>query len=222
MGTLKVGENIFAFLWQDDRTNNANTYLIHGSKNILVDPGHFHLFGYVEEHLSRLSMTSEEIDLIVVTHAHPDHIEGIQAFSGSPPLIALYVTELDFLNRVSPRYGAVKGTTSFQPQLLLQEGELRVEEMLFQVVHSPGHSPGSLCLYYPEKKALFSGDVLFQQGLGRTDLPGGNGDDLKRSIRRLSELDVEHLLPGHGNILSGREVVRKNFNDVETMWFGYI
>jgi hydroxyacylglutathione hydrolase len=219
---MKIADNLFAFLWTDPGSNNANTYLIRGTKNILIDPGHFHHFGYVRERLSKLSMAAEDIDLVVLTHGHPDHMEGIQAFSGSSTLISLHPVELRFIKDFALQYGAGPGIADFQPSFLLQEGELRVDDMVFQVLHSPGHSPGSLCLYWAEKKALFSGDVVFQQGLGRTDLPGGNGDQLKQSIRRLSQLDVEILLPGHGTTVSGREKVRRNFKEVESMWFGYI
>jgi hydroxyacylglutathione hydrolase len=219
---MKVADNLFAFLWTDPGSNNANTYLIRGTKNILIDPGHFHHFGYIREHLSKLSMATENIDLVVLTHGHPDHMEAIQAFSGSSTLIALHPAEFRFIKDFALPYGAGPGAADFQPSFLLQEGELRVDDRVFQVLHSPGHSPGSIGLYWAEKKALFSGDVVFQQGLGRTDLPGGNGNQLKQSIRRLSQLDVEILLPGHGSIVSGREKVRRNFKDVESMWFGYI
>jgi glyoxylase-like metal-dependent hydrolase (beta-lactamase superfamily II) len=219
---MKVTKNIHAFLWRDFRVNNANTYLIKGSKNILIDPGHHHLFGYVKDHLAKLSLTLEDIDLVVVTHAHPDHMEGVQAFSGYAALIAMHPSEVEFIRSVAPHYGSGMGLSGFEPQVLLKEGEFMVEDKAFQVIHSPGHSPGSICLYSPEEKALFCGDVVFQQGLGRTDLPGGNGEQLKESIKRLSQLDVEHLLPGHGDMVSGAESVHRNFADVETMWFGYL
>ncbi len=88
-----------------------------------------------------------------------------------------------------------------------------------QVIHTPGHSPGSVSLYWHEKKALFTGDVVFKQGVGRTDLPGGNGEILKESIKRLSHLDVEEMLPGHGEIVSGGELVKTNFQEIERLWF---
>jgi glyoxylase-like metal-dependent hydrolase (beta-lactamase superfamily II) len=114
------------------------------------------------------------------------------------------------------------GIADFEPQILLREGALQVGDMKFQIIHAPGHSPGSICLYWPQEKALFTGDVIFNQGIGRTDLPGGDGEALKESIRRLSKLDVEHLLSGHGEIVSGAARVKGNFSEVERVWFQYI
>jgi hydroxyacylglutathione hydrolase len=92
----------------------------------------------------------------------------------------------------------------------------------FEVIQTPGHSPGSICLYWPDKKILFTGDVVFNQGIGRTDLPGGNGKELKESIKKISRLDAEYLLPGHGDIVSGREAVKTNFANIERDWFHYL
>jgi glyoxylase-like metal-dependent hydrolase (beta-lactamase superfamily II) len=91
-----------------------------------------------------------------------------------------------------------------------------------QVFHTPGHSPGSLCLYWPMQKALFSGDLVFKEGLGRTDLPGGEGATIKESIKRMSQLDVELLLSGHGEIVSGAQEVKSNFDQIEDFWFRYV
>ena len=70
----------------------------------------------------------------------------------------------------------------------------------FQVLHTPGHTPGSVCFYFPKEKVLLSGDTLFQMGYGRTDLPGGNYSQLINSLNLLFELpsDVQ-VYPGHGN-----------------------
>jgi len=69
---------------------------------------------------------------------------------------------------------------------------------------------------------IFTGDVVFNQGIGRTDLPGGNGQELKESIKRLSRLDVSLLLTGHGDVVSGRDAVAENFKMIEDYWFSYL
>jgi len=219
---MKLSEMLHAFVWRDATANNANTYLINGSKKILIDPGHNHLFGNVKDHLSELSITPQDIDVILLTHGHPDHVEAVRSFSNSLALIALHETELSFIKTMAPHYGVAMGITNFEPPLLLREGELLVGDLTFQVIHAPGHSPGSICLYWPQEKALFTGDVIFYQGIGRTDLPGGDGQALKESIRRLSKLEVEHLLPGHGEVVSGAPLVKRNFSEVERVWFQYI
>jgi len=109
-----------------------------------------------------------------------------------------------------------------QPAFFLQEGDLVIGDKAFQVILTPGHSPGSVCLYWPEKKALFTGDVVFSQSIGRTDLPGGSGRQLKESIMRLAELDVDILCPGHGDVVTGRENVKKNFQMIRDFWFNYL
>jgi len=183
---MKISEELHAFVWQDPTANNANTYLINGSKKILIDPGHYHLFGNVKDLLSKLSITPQDIDLILLTHGHPDHVEAVRAFSNAHALIALHEAELDFVKNLAPHYGTAMGITEFEPQILLREGELLVGDMKLQVIHAPGHSPGSICIYWPQEKTLFTGDVIFYQGIGRTDLPGGDGSALKESIKSLS------------------------------------
>ncbi len=219
---MKILEDLQGFLWNNPTANNCNTYLIDGKKKILVDPGHYHLFGHVRDGLSRLSLSPQDIDVVIVTHAHPDHMEGIKIFAGTDTTIAIHQAEMDFIRGVAPNYREAPGIPGFEPDLLLKEGDLKIGDLSFEVIHTPGHSPGSICLYWTKKKALFAGDVVFNQGIGRTDLPGGKGQQLKDSIKRISRLDLEYVLTGHGDIVSGREAVVNNFKTIENFWFAYI
>lgn len=219
---MHLSDDVHAFLWLDPRANNCNSYLINAEKKILVDPGHHALFDHVRDGLAQLSLSPQDIDLVLITHGHPDHLEGVKVFEGTPTLIAIHKTELDFMKSVGPHYVDSLNLAEFEPDILLQDGDLKVGQLSFRVIHAPGHSPGSFCLYWPDKNALFTGDVIFNQGLGRTDLPGGNGQHLKDSIKKLSRLEVDYLLPGHGDILSGRGRIEANFQDIERMWFGYL
>ena len=219
---MKIFSGLHAFLWANPTANNCNTYLLRGDKNILVDPGHFHLFGHVRDQLSRLSLSPEDIDLVLFTHGHPDHFEGIQVFSGTGARTAVHAREMEFVRAAARHYGDAAGFTGLEPDILLQEGQLRVGSLSFQVIHTPGHSPGSICLYWPQEKAMFTGDLVFHQGIGRVDVPGGDGEQLKESIRRIAPMEVDHLLPGHGDFISGRAEVRANYGAVEKYWFAYL
>ena len=219
---MKILENLHFFPWNNPSANNCNTYFINGKKKILVDPGHYHLFGHVRDELSQLSLTPEDMDMVIITHGHPDHLEGVRIFENTDALIALHGTEMTFIQSVAPHYGEVLGISDFEPDILLEEGDLTICDSDFQVIHTPGHSPGSICLYWPDKKVLFTGDVVFNQGIGRTDLPGGNGSELKESIKRISRLDVSYLLTGHGDVVSGCDAVKENFKMIEDYWFAYL
>lgn len=219
---MKIFDGMHAFLWTNPQANNCNTYFIDGEKKILVDPGHHQLFGHIRDGLSRLSLTPEDIDLVIITHGHPDHMEAVKIFAGASASIAIPAIEMDFIRNLPPHLAGALGVAEFEPDILLQEGDLKVGNMNFQVIHTPGHSPGSICLYWPETKALLTGDVVFDQSVGRTDLPGGDGEKLKESINMISSFDADYLLTGHGDIVSGHERVKANFDEIKRVWFAYI
>jgi glyoxylase-like metal-dependent hydrolase (beta-lactamase superfamily II) len=113
-------------------------------------------------------------------------------------------------------------SASITPDFFLKEGDISINGLDLKVFHTPGHSPGSVSLYLPDQKLLFSGDLVFKDGIGRTDLPGGNGSLIKESIKRISELEIEWLLPGHGHIIEGGSHVKANFDHLKQLWFDHI
>jgi len=213
---MKILEGLYGFIWQSASENNCNSFLIDGAKKILVDPGHRHLFQHVKRGLAQIETTPEQIDVVLVTHGHPDHLEMVGAF-GPATQWAMSRVDYEFVMKYIGSHMKLPG-----PAFFLQEGDLAIGDKDFRVILTPGHSPGSICLYWPEKKALFTGDVVFSQSIGRTDLPGGSGKHLKESISRLAELDVEVLCPGHGDVVAGRENVKKNFKMIKDFWFNQL
>ena len=213
---IQIFEGLYGFIWDDYSQNNCNTYLIDASEKILVDPGHAHLFVNVQRGLDALRMSLSDIDLVLATHGHPDHIEAA-AFLKGTSRFTMSRTEYDYIVELTGgRYREP------QPDFFLQEGDLEVGSDHFAVFETPGHTPGSVCLYWPAKKVLFSGDLVFPQGVGRTDLPGGSGEQLKESIEKIMRLDIEYLLSGHGNVIAGKEPVRENFRIIRDYWFRFL
>ena len=96
-------------------------------------------------------------------------------------VFAMNAEEHRFISELAGQYWKIP-----EPLFFLREGDLIIGEHSFEVIATPGHSPGSICLYWPAKKALFTGDLVFNQSIGRTDLPGGNGSMLKESVKRIS------------------------------------
>ncbi len=102
----------------------------------------------------------------------------------------------------------------YRIDFFLREGELQVGREVFKIYQTPGHSPGSLSIYWEARKALFTGDVIFYGGIGRTDFAEGDPKLLLQSIETLWPLDTELLLPGHGEIVMGWNRVVQNFESI--------
>lgn len=220
---MQLIDNLHAFIWQSMTTNNCNTYLIDGPTRVLIDPGHVHTFDHVRQGLEQLGLGIEDIGLIICTHAHPDHIEAVQLFKQTPAQVTIHEKAWQLVKDMESQIAAMGiDLAAFSPNFFMKEGNLAVNGLEFQVFHTPGHSPGSVSLYWSEQKVLFTGDLIFQDGIGRTDLPGGNGSLLKESIKRVAALDTEWVLPGHGNVISGASEVKSNFDRIEQFWFAYI
>ncbi len=177
---------------------DANAYLVDG--RILVDVG-------MDAHaiISQLEkfIKPGELETIILTHCHYDHSAGAAkvalAFGAK---IAIHMDDAPLLKNsrgsASELFG--KKAPSIVPDILLSGGETFGE---LEVIHTPGHTPGGICLYSARSKALFSGDTVFPDGsFGRTDLAGGNAQSLIDSIKKLTLLDVSIMYPGHEDIVS--------------------
>jgi hydroxyacylglutathione hydrolase len=221
---MKLKDEIYTYEWTNYSDNNCNSYYIGGKVQALIDPG---LTRYLPDLLNQLSadgIKKENIRYIINTHSHPDHLQGSELFDPDTVKISLHQKELEFLKGVGGELYSLFGITVPQMQINfpLEEGDVILGDQSFKVILAPGHSPGSIGLYWPAQKALFCGDVIFEQNVGRTDFPGGNGSLLKKSIVSFSQLDLELLFPGHMGIVEDREKIQDNFNIVIQNIFPYI
>jgi len=175
---------------------DSNCYLI---GDMLVDTGTGTNKDYLVSQLEKYGVRIEDINLVVNTHCHFDHIGGNHFFENAE--IAVHS-----LDAVSMRNKDTLGTMG---NAFLDGDNSRVDIELedgdkiggFEVIHTPGHTSGGICLW--DGVNLTSGDTVFANGgVGRTDI-GGNWGDLKESVFRLTELNVVNLLPGHGPVVKG-------------------
>ena len=221
---MKIVDGIYAYIWRGYFENNCNMFYFDDPLRILFDPGLKHHLDLRFNAMKEDGLDPDAISYAVNTHCHPDHFEGSEYFMDKDIPVAMHADEIDFLNEVGPQFFQMMGMEfpSLNFDLVLSEGAWEVNGTELQVYHTPGHSPGSMSIYWPEKKALVCGDLIFRQSVGRVDFPGGDGNTLKESIRKVAELDIEILLPGHMEFIVGRDEVRRNFDMVEQYIFSML
>jgi hydroxyacylglutathione hydrolase len=232
--SVQLADNIFCYTWQGSG-NNCNTSLLKNVRgkdkpHIIVDPGHIKneydekCFASLEETMTADGIKIEDIGLIINTHSHSDHCEANeQIIARSGASVTLSKEEDEFRKTTGKQLCEMFGmdTPNFKVDYYLKEGnsEISVNGSNVKILLTPGHSPGSICLYLPNNKILITGDVVFFMSVGRTDFPGGDTGLLKNSIETLAKLDVECLVPGHNTdprgIIQGKVKVQNNFKAIE-------
>ena len=228
---MQITEKLYWYPWQG-RANNCNSYLYKGEQTILFDPGHIrnelneNCYEMLVSQLSKDGVNLKDIDLILCTHGHPDHVESaglVREDSGAR--FAIHADDQFILEAIAQQYSARSGKElpSLEADLNLKEGKLDLgkdSSDQIEVLHTPGHSPGCVCFYLPEEKALISGDTIFEGSIGRTDFPGGDMAAMGRSVDKLMQVtDIEYLLPGHMNCVTGVEAVRSNLKRIKGVFF---
>ncbi|MEK6972716.1 MAG: MBL fold metallo-hydrolase [archaeon] len=200
------------------KSNNegSNVYLIKDKLNVLIDSSLSKNFDLIIGLLRKLDLAPVDIDLILHTHGHADHI-GCSAFfekakRAMHPFDAFQVNEKKddfsyayfFNQKEYPEIGKFLSDSE-----IIDCGSIKLN-----VIFTPGHTKGSVCFFEPKNKILFSGDTLFYGAYGRTDLTSSDEADMKSSLEKLSNIDFEVLLPGHGRFLTGKKAQKSNIENL--------
>lgn len=187
---------------------DSNIYLLTGDDPILVDAGTGMHHQDVMKWLS-YTVKQKKVRRILLTHRHYDHTGGAAALAkelGADVLVhsedARPVQEGDARQTLASMFGVAGQPV---PVTILHGGEiLSTGTSNFEVIFTPGHSAGSICLWENEKKVLVSGDTVFVGGVGRWDLPSGNFEQLVSSVKKLLSFAPQEIYPGHGDFCQSK------------------
>lgn len=219
----EVTEGVFFIPGEDDFIPDSHVYVIgqpsSGDLSIL-DAGLMGKSKYKIKTMVKLGIRLEDIKRVIMTHTHLDHIGCLREILQEMPWLELWVHEKEAEPLEKGEEETVYGMDMFrsmcQAQFRLKSGDfkfrvdrrlkgnetLNVGGMAWEVIHVPGHSAGSIALYHRPKKILIPGDTVYADyAIGRFDLHGAEAASLMDSLQRLSELEVDVLLPGHNRIV---------------------
>jgi hydroxyacylglutathione hydrolase len=221
----RVTEDVYYVPGQDGFMPDAHVYVLgnRSSQDLsIIDAGFVGKGNYKIQSILKEGIDSSTIKRVIMTHTHLDHIGCLAEIRKELPGVEVWAhrLEADLLEQGDDRavYGMKMFKTLCQVQFRLKPdafkfkvdrkldgGEiLDLGRVTWEVIHIPGHSMGSIGLYHRPAKILIPGDVAYaDHAIGRFDLYGANPSDLKKSLIRLSELEVDILLPGHNQIVKG-------------------
>lgn len=219
----KVTEGVYFIQGQDEFIPDSHVYVIGkpGTGDLtIIDAGLMGKGQYKIDSIVKEGIELSDIKRVIMTHTHLDHIGCLAEIMKEIPHAELWVHKSEaepleqgdektvwgmdmFQSMCQTQYGIEPGAFKFKVDRKLEGGEtLNIGDMAWEVLHIPGHSLGSIGLYYRPDKILIPGDVVYADyAIGRFDLYGASGAQHKASLLSLAELDVNILLPGHNRIV---------------------
>lgn len=222
MKLIKEDKNIKIFMLEIEIINigaSTNTYIIQDKKTktcVIIDPAY-----NFNKILDGINSICGEIKASIITHLHADHIGALEdlykySFSERKKL-EVYIHKNDkkeLLNNDFNKSEALEMNLNIDylkmQELKELEDVFKLDNIEFEIIHTPGHSSGSVCLYEKNNNVLFAGDTIFENTYGRTDLPSGSSTQMKETLDTLFErFDDVLVLPGHGEIFNLKDSKRK-------------
>ena len=221
----QITKDVYFIQGQDEMMPDAHAYLIGKPSSgdlSLIDAGVMGKGDYKIESIKEMGIRLSDIKRVIVTHTHLDHIGCLSDIVQAIPNLQIWMHTDEaepleqgdetiaygmdmFKDMCQTQYGIKPGAFCFDVDRKLEGGEtLEIGDMTWEVIHIPGHSPGCIALYYRPGKILIPGDTVYADyAIGRFDLKGASGPQLKGSLLVLADLEVDILLPGHNRIIVG-------------------
>lgn len=191
------------------RGYDSNIFVITGKIPTIIDTGTGQNQSHIDKEIQSI-IDPSLITQIILTHEHFDHIGGSQKLLDQINKDAVIISHpfaKEKIEQGKSMFAQMLGAT--MPNIKVNDtvkdnDTLRIGDDTYLVIHTPGHTPGCICFYCEKTRTLFSGDTVFSHGsFGRTDFPGGSTEELISSIKRLTDLDIENLYPGHEAVING-------------------
>ena len=238
----QITEGVYFIKGQDEMIPDSHVYVVGklDSQDLsLIDAGLMGKGNYKIQSIQNMGIELKAITRIIMTHTHLDHIGCLAEIREQIPWAELWVHDIEagpleegdertvygmemFQNMCMTQYNIKPGAFTFLADRRLQgEENLDIGGMTWEVLHIPGHSPGSIGLYNQSEKILIPGDVVYADyAIGRFDLHGANGLELKDSLLQLADLEVDILLPGHNRIV--KELPPGYIAETARQWAPYL
>lgn len=185
----KMDKNLKSMWMIEGMGLSSNIYIFLSSKITLIDTGAGNEENRISPRLGQMGLKMEDIKKVILTHNHVDHALGLmEILERADPVVHIHQDDSGPMRQILSKNVPLK---------LLKGGELIDVGFPLRVIHTPGHTEGSICLYDKKSKSVFSGDTVFSGGeFGRTDL-GGSPWKMVDSLEALTRIQVKNLLPGH-------------------------
>ena len=238
----QISEGVYFIKGQDEMIPDSHMYVLGKPESgdlSIIDAGLIGKGNYKINAMLNAGIDVHSVKRIIMTHTHFDHIGCLSEIRESIPQAELWVHENEaqsledgddeivygmemFKNMCMAQYDINPNAFQFHVDKKLQGGEqFDLGGMDWEISYIPGHSPGSIGLYNKSKKILIPGDVVYSDyAIGRFDLHGANGSDLKDSLLKLAELDLEILLPGHNRVVT--DLLPGYIADTAKQWAPYL
>jgi hydroxyacylglutathione hydrolase len=238
----EVTEGVYFIQGQDEMIPDSHVYLIGmpSSEDLtLVDAGLVGRGAYKLHSISEAGIELSSIRRVIMTHTHLDHIGCLAEILKEIPSAALWIHTLEaepieqgddrpvygmqmFKQMCQTQYRLKNDAFTFKVDRKLEGGEtLEIGSMNWEIIHIPGHSMGGIALYHKEKGILIPGDVIYADyAIGRFDLHGADVAQLRDSLMKLADMDVNVLLPGHNRIV--KNVAKEYILQTAKQWAPYL